>query len=403
MLHCTFRNLTAEAGWVAWGVFGTNLNKDFRLENCRLNRVDVHFHCWNLYMRDCSIGFKGITVTGGGDLHIENTIRHGNSFIGFRRDYGAKWDGHVRLRGCTLRPSSSGTTAVLSYHPADFDYRYPIGFARSISIEDMRIDYQAVPDSNSPCWLVDVVSFSQTESKARLFFPQRIEFRNVSVDGRTQGVRLMRIVDPVGYDLRRRGDYDGNSITPNCELICERVQLEALSPQGPDDAEEVHLVLGGKQSSEPVDKLALFPRIHLTDCDHVCLLLQNCIASAHLERCTVNLFNASNLRGELRFSDCHLQPRVQRPSPQFYAVDCTLGTRFTNCTIHAPIIDGVADPEMIDRMGFLEINKRLQHFHLNTSLDNQIINHLRATGSNLSSEFIAKLKSHHALEDAVDA
>ncbi len=85
MLNCTFRNLTAEAGWVAWGVFGTNLNKNFRVENCRLNRIDVHFHCWNLYISDCTIGFKGITVTGGGDLFIENTTRHGNNFIGFRQ------------------------------------------------------------------------------------------------------------------------------------------------------------------------------------------------------------------------------------------------------------------------------------------------------------------------------
>ncbi len=60
MLNCTFRNLTAEGGWVSWGVFGTNLNKNFRLEHCRLNRVDVHFHCWNLTIADCTIGFKGL-------------------------------------------------------------------------------------------------------------------------------------------------------------------------------------------------------------------------------------------------------------------------------------------------------------------------------------------------------
>ncbi len=130
MLHCTFRNLTAEAGWVAWGVFGTNLNKNFRLENCRLNRVDVHFHCWNLYISDCTIGFKGITVTGGGDLFVDNTTRHGNTFISFRRDYGAKWDGRIRLRGCTMKPNGTQKASVLSYQPGNFNYQYPIGFAQ---------------------------------------------------------------------------------------------------------------------------------------------------------------------------------------------------------------------------------------------------------------------------------
>ena len=114
MLACTFRNLTAEAGWVAWGVFGTNLNKDFRIEGCRLNRIDVHFHCWNLYIRDCTIGFKGISVTGGGDLVIENTTRDGNVFVNFRRDYGSRWDGHIRISGCTLRPSGDGMAAMLA-------------------------------------------------------------------------------------------------------------------------------------------------------------------------------------------------------------------------------------------------------------------------------------------------
>ena len=49
------------------GVFGTNLNKNFRIENCHLNRIDVHFHCWNLYISNCTIGFKGIALTGGGE------------------------------------------------------------------------------------------------------------------------------------------------------------------------------------------------------------------------------------------------------------------------------------------------------------------------------------------------
>jgi hypothetical protein len=100
MLDCVFRNVTAEAGPIAWGVFGTNINKNFRIERCRLNRVDVHFHCWNLYISDSEIGFAGISVTGGGDLFIDNTTRHGNGFINFRRDYGSRWDGRIRIRGC---------------------------------------------------------------------------------------------------------------------------------------------------------------------------------------------------------------------------------------------------------------------------------------------------------------
>jgi len=399
MLNCTFRNLTAEGGWVAWGVFGTNLNKNFRVENCRLNRIDVHFHCWNLYIRDCSIGFKGISVTGGGDLLVEDTTRHGNSFINFRRDYGAKWDGRIRLRGCTLRPTSNGTVSVLSHHMADFDYQYPIGFARSVSIKDMLIDYSAAPRSTAPCWLMDIVPFSRTETGARLFFPQRIEFQDIRVDGREQGVRLIRIPDPQHYDLQRRGACDGSRLEANCTLVVDDVQLEKVTPKHPGDTAQAQLLIGGEGASDYTDQVALFPEIRFTDCDDVTVYLGNCIASAFFERCSLNTVSAPGLRGELVFQDCRLQPNVQEAQGDFYTLDSTLGTRFTNCTVHAPVVKGRANPEGVNRIGFLEINRSVRHYHVNTALGNGIIDHYRQQGTKLNPDFIGMLKLHHGMEE----
>ncbi len=400
MLNCTFRNLTAEAGWVAWGVFGTNLNKNFRIEHCRLNRVDVHFHCWNLYIRDCTIGFKGISVTGGGDLFVEDTTRHGNSFISFRRDYGAKWDGRIRLRGCTLKPTRRGTVSVLNHHMADFDYRYPIGFARSVTIKDMVIDYSAAPESTAPCWLMDIVPFSRTRTGARLFFPNRIEFQGIRVDGRRQGVRLMRLPNPQHYDLRRQGDYDGTRLQANCTLIAEDVQLEEMIPESPDDTDRVHLLIGGVQADGAADSLSLFPKIRFTDCDHVRVYFGHTTASAYFERCSVNTVTALGLQGELAFQDCRFQPNVRAASDDLYAVASTLGTRFTHCTIHTPRIDGQAAPDLLNRLGFMEINKTVRHYHLNTALGNGILDHYRRQGTELTPEFIDMLKLHHGMEDA---
>ena len=398
MLNCTFRNLTAEGGWVAWGVFGTNLNKNFRVEGCRLNRIDVHFHCWNLYISNCTIGFKGISVTGGGDLFIDNTTRHGTNFVSFRPDYGAKWDGHIRIRGCTFKPSGDQRMAVLVYRPNNFDYQYPIGYARSISIEDMIIDYGAAPESTAPCWLMQTVPFSKTDDGTRLFFPHRIAFRNITVEGREQGVRLIHIPEPGSYDLRRDGGYDGSRLDANCTIVCENVQLERLTPEGPDDTEQMHLLIGGETSVDYADSRALYLKIRFTDCESVSVYLGNCIASAHFERCTLNTVTAPNLRGELVFDDCRFQPDVKQEPAEFYTVKSTLGTRFTNCTLHAPIVDGKADPKAVSRMGFLEINKSVQHYHLNTALGNEILDYLKDKGIALSSDFLAKLKSHHELE-----
>jgi len=399
MLNCTFRNLTAEGGWVAWGVFGTNLNKNFRVENCRLNRIDVHFHCWNLYISDCIIGFKGISVTGGGDLFVEDTTHHGNSFINFRRDYGAKWDGRIRLHGCTLKPTGNGTVSVLNHHMADFDYKYPIGFARSVIINDMLIDYSAAPESTAPCWMMDIVPFSRTKTGTRLFFPNLIEFRNIRVNGRKQGIRLLRIPNPHNYDLSRQGGYDRSKVESNCKLIINNVELEKLIPKFPNDTSQVHFLIGSEVAAEYTDKMSLFPEIHYMDCDDISIYLGNCTANVFLDRCSLNTFTATNLRGELVFRDCRFQPNVQEIKDDLYKLDSTLGTRFTNCTVHAPIVTGTVNPELVNRTGFVDINRSVRYFHINTTLGNRIIEHYQRQGMELKPDFIAMLKLHHGMED----
>ena len=400
MLNCAFRNLTAEGGWVAWGVFGTNLNKNFRIDNCRLNRVDVHFHCWNLHISNSAIGFKGIALTGGGNLLIENTTRHGNNFVNFRRDYGAKWDGNIHIRGCTLKPSSNGRVSVLSYRPADFDYQYPIGLGQTIKIEDLMIDYSAAPESTSSCWIVNNVSFSKTETGTRLFFPTHIEFRNILVQGRELGVRLLRLPNPHHYDLRKNGAYDGNQLHENCTMIFDNVQLEKLPPADLTDEEDdpMHLIIGNDTEQTYADALALYPKIRFTECDNVTVYLGHCIASTTFERCTINTVQAPNVRGELNFTDCHFAPNIETLPESINDVQSTLGTRFTNCTLHAPTINGNKEPDKINHMGFIEINKSVKHYHLNTTLSNDVLNHLKNTGRTLTPAFIAQLKSHHELE-----
>ncbi len=397
MLHCTFRNLTAEAGWVAWGVLGTNLIKDVRFERCHLNRIDVHFHGWNLYIKDCVIGLKGISVTGGGDLFVEDTTRVGNSFISFRRDYGSKWDGRIRLRGCTLRPAGAGGVNVLDFRMADFDYRYPIGYGRSIRIEDLVIDYSAVPDASAPCWLMNVVPFSATATGQRLFWPTDIAFEDIRVRGREQGVRLLRIARPQQYELGRVGGYDGDRLTPNCTLNVDNVQLESLIPQSPDDTDSVHLLLG-EEEDDYLDERALYPMVRIRDCEGVTAHLGHSVAGALFERCSVNTVTAPGLRGELAFVGCRFQPRVQELEGEIYRLDSTLGTRFTDCTVHAPVVGGEDRPDLVERTGFVQINGAVRHHHLNTALSNRVLEHYRQAGVELAPDFIARLRAHHALE-----
>ncbi|WP_164102086.1 right-handed parallel beta-helix repeat-containing protein [Candidatus Laterigemmans baculatus] len=401
MLNCTFRNLTAEGSWLHWGVFGTNINKNFRIEKCRLNRVDVHFHCWNLTIQDSEIGLRGISITGGGDLTIENTVQDGNTFVNFRHDFGAKWDGNIRIRNCKLTPSRDRPVAILSSSPGRFDYGYPIGCGRTIDIENLQVDYSGFPESTAPIWLLRVANFSKTEDGARLFFAHHFTARNVTVLGRQQGVRLWSVPDPYHYDLGREGGYDGKQLKPNCLMAFENIQLEAIPASAPNDPDAAHLRLGNKGTTTYQDAAALYPQIRVTNCPGLSVYLGGSAADVIVTDSTVDRFTAAAegpLRGKLTLENCSLAPQVQAGRETIYALDAELGTHLTNCTLHAPRIGGASKPAEVDRFGFVKLNKRVRYYQLNTALGNDLIEHCQAEKIELLPSFIAMLKAHHGLE-----
>jgi hypothetical protein len=402
VLNGLFRNVTAEGGPAHWGVFGTNLNKNFRVENCRLNRIDVHFHCWNLYIKDSSIGYRGISVTGGGDLFIENTSCYSRSFINFRKDFGAKWDGNIRLRNCRFIPAVAADTALLDFSPMDFEYKYPLGFGRSVIVENLLVDFSAVPASTAACWLMKIAAFSKTKEGHRLFFPSYIEFRNVIVQGREKGVRLLEITDPQHYHLGVPGGYDGTYLTANSSMVFDQVQLENLEDPEPAKTAAAHLSINNTKQDKYEDQYALYPEIRLLNCKNVVANLGGNVADLSLERCSVVAITGNEkgaLPGRFSFSDCSFRPAVKEGKKDFYVLSSILGTSFTNCTLHAPKINGTVKPELTDLNGFVHINKLVRYNHLNTRLGNDVINYYKSKGIVFNKQFISMLKSHHQMED----
>ena len=413
LLNCTFRNVTAEGSLLHWGVFGTNLNKNFRIENCRLNRVDVHFHCWNLTIQDSVIGLRGISVTGGGDLTIENTTLHNNMLVNFRSDFGAKWDGDIRIRNCTLVPASDRDVTILSSTPGQYDFGYPIGCGRTVDIENLQIDFSRFPKSVAPVWLLRVASFSKTKDGSRHFFPRLFTARNIAVTGRQQGVRLAKIIDPYHYDLGREGGYDGQRLIPNCQMVFENIQLEEIPPSKPSDSEQVHFRIGTGADMAYQDAKALYPQIRFVNCLNLSVYLggsaaQVWVTDSTIDRCTAAMDGP--LRGGLSFQSCRFAPQVSDADEDsatgqdssadepIYALDAELGTHLTNCIVHAPQVGGEPHPEQADRLDFIQPNKRVRYYQLNTALGNDLLQYFKAKPIELLPEFIAMLKSHHALE-----
>ena len=403
VLNATFRNVTAEGSNVHWGVFGTNLFKNFRLENCRLNRVDVHFHCWNLYVKDCEIGYKGFTLTGGGDLFIENTKRFGNRFIDFRQDYGAKWDGNIRLKNCRLVVTNGSAEAVaLNFLPADFDYKYPIGYGRSIKVEDFIFDYTGIPNPTGICRIMKIASFSKiTGTNARLFFPQTIEFANVTVIGREKGVRILEIPNPYSFDLGKPGGYDAQRVKPNCTMRFVNIQGEKVPPQNSQSTTHVNFLLYALGTAAYEDEYALYPKIDIINCGDFFGHFKGSVADVYISRCTVNgvdAYEGGPMRGRIVFDNCEIKADVLDDGKMFFSLSPLHDVTFINCTVHAPMVDGVSRPDEIGRYDFIEWNKTVRYSHINTRLSKEIVDHFANKGTPAAPEFIAMLKSHHDAE-----
>lgn len=399
-MNVTFRNITAEGSPVHWGVFGTNLTKNFRIENCMLNRVDVHFHCWNLYIKDSKVGQRGLTLTGGGDLFVENTLVNTNTFISFRSDYGAKWDGDIRIKNCRLVPRTGASqVSVLQFVTADFDFKYPIGYGRTLTVQDMVVDFTGQEESKAVCWLMKTSEWVNNADKVRLFFPQQMDISNVSVRGRKQGLRLFQLYDCSKYYMQKEGSYDGVRMESNSRILIRNVDLEKLDAMPLNAVKDnVHFYINDTSGNKRPD--ALYPEIRFEGCRNMDIYAGKGTANLRFDNCSVSRIvkDAAPFRGRFGFMNTEFVPEVDETLKQIYNLDAELGVSFSDCTVYMPEKAGEKMPEWLTKIGFLQINKQVRFNHSNTRLGNDIIQYCKSKSIKINPGFVRMLGSHHELE-----
>jgi len=327
----------------------------------------------------------------------------GSSFISFRRDFGAKWDGDIRIRNCRHAPITNGETAILSFVADDFDYKYPIGYGRTVKVEDVVVDFRTVPESESVSWLMRTSAFAQRTDGERVFFPYHLEFRNIMVEGRQQGMRMLKLVDPQLLKLSKAGAYDGVQLKSNCKIIFEDIHLEKIAAQQPQ-SEDVHLLMKSAANNNYKDEDALYPELRITRCNDLTAYFGGNAAEVMFDQCRIaRLTGDTNdaMPGALTFNSCKFEADVTGTVVQFYKLGTTVGTSFVNCVVYAPRVDNTARPDLTDLLGFIKINKEVHFNHMNTRLGSDILNYYKGKGIKISGSFIAMIRSHHELESAV--
>lgn len=393
VLKSSFKNVTAEADSDHWGIFGTNLNKDFTVDGCHLNRVDIHFHCWNLTILNSHIGEKGITVTGGGNLVIDNSSCAGQRFVSFRSDYGSKWDGDIKITNSTLRVIRElKNFSILSFAPSNFDYKYPIRFGKRITIENFKVDFRAVENKDAICWIMTTPRFSEMDHGDRISLPEYIKFENIHVVGRDKGLRLLSLANQGGYEVDKAGEYSDGILTTNASISFENIQLEDISQL----KNQYHFIMTHDEKS--LDEHSFYPSVHFSNCSNIAIDNKGLVANFFFEKCNIAHISGQKddpLKGRFVFSNCEFSPIVDDDTKVAYSLHSSVGTFFSNCIIHPPVVSEELRADLIDQIGFLKMNKSVDFNHSNTLLDNKILKYYE---DDISTAFMQMLRNNYQVK-----
>lgn len=116
----TLDNVQAVNGW---GTVGTNLTSGMYFRNCRLNRADAHFMCFNFFVENCVISEHGVVFgCGGGAMSIRNSRFIDCAVLSSRQDYGGYWFGDCVISDVTIERNNSATVGVVDMETN------PVGF-----------------------------------------------------------------------------------------------------------------------------------------------------------------------------------------------------------------------------------------------------------------------------------
>lgn len=124
-----------------WGIMGTNFCKNLTLDGCKLSRFDAHQGVTNATIRNSTLGYMGVKLTGFGNFLIENTTVKAPDFIHLRPDYGSTWDGEIVIRNCRFEPShvSNSLDIISGLNNGQHDFGYTTYLPSKVVIDKLFI------------------------------------------------------------------------------------------------------------------------------------------------------------------------------------------------------------------------------------------------------------------------
>jgi hypothetical protein len=128
---------------------GTNFCKNLALDGCKLSRFDAHMGVTNATIRNSTLGYMGIKLTGFGIALIENTTVRSRDFIDLRQDYGSTWQGEIIIRNCRFEPTNrqSSISIIDGRNDGQHDFGYTTYLPRRVVVDGLFIDDSNMGDN----------------------------------------------------------------------------------------------------------------------------------------------------------------------------------------------------------------------------------------------------------------
>lgn len=191
LLNCSQTNDILDSKY--WGIMGSNFCKNITLDNCKLSRFDAHQGVTNATIRNSTMGYMGIQLTGTGTFLIENSTVHGRNFINLRQDYGSTWKGDIIIRNCKFSPRGGSKSSILGgKNDGQHNFGYTCHMPSSILIDQLHIaDSNKTKIAKAPTLFANFNS-KLTNNKYKQNFPYII----------TQFVNLKNVTSASGLPLR---------------------------------------------------------------------------------------------------------------------------------------------------------------------------------------------------------
>ena len=111
---CEDRNMQRKTE--RWGTVATEENKNIRVVDTKINRMDAHRGVQNLQITNSTIGVRGLRLIGSGYFYGDNlTFDKSSNIIELRGDYGSTWDGDILLQNSNYNYPQNKTTSTFIY------------------------------------------------------------------------------------------------------------------------------------------------------------------------------------------------------------------------------------------------------------------------------------------------